>query len=1084
MDRTHFQAPDWYRATSLKERTASLPVIGEKDEFLTDLAQRKIQKWQSQSPFNEGSFFAQRLSLDNLTEAELLYILSESSESVKARLSKAPTWLTELEQAFSNYSSSDVLTRINLDSKLIESDFLYAIAPIIHQALERLDKEVKNLLEIGHELPFDPQKIGLILIADLPEKLVSMLSRTMVLELNVARLQGVLKNKTSKERFQSFIERLKQPEIALTIFQEYPILARQLMIVVNHWLKNSLEFIQHLCTDWEEMSNTFNQGKSPGLLVAVEAGAGDSHRGGRSVMIARFESGLKLVYKPKNLGVDVHFQQLLAWLNERGNHPPFQLLKILNRSDYGWVEFIEPSSCTSVEQIEGFYKRQGGYLALFYALEATDFHHENLIAAGEYPIMIDLEALFHPYKSELDSSQSTTLATHQIAYSVLRVGLLPRKTWGNQESEGIDISGLGGLPGQLIPRGVSSWEGKGTDEMRLTREQVELPIAKNLPTLDGKLVNVLDYTESIIAGFTSIYQLLVEHRDELLGSDSPLTRFADDEVRVILRNTATYAKMLWESYHPDFLRDALDRERLFDRLWIDVKHRPEIEKIIAAEQQDLRQGDIPIFTTRPISCDLYTSTNQSIPDFFTRSGMSIVRERLQQLDRQDMNRQIWFIRASLATSALTAKQPELEKGEPPRLILTGEDREIGGKKNREQLLSGAIAIGDRLEELALRGEDDATWLGLNSMGEKQWSILPLKIDLYDGISGIVLFLAYLGELTGEKRYTNLAEAALRTVQGQIERDKGLIESIGAFNGLGGMIYTLTHLGSLWNKPSLLSEAQALAELLPSLIAKDEQLDIIAGAAGCIAGLIALHRCQPDERILALARQCGEHLVSQAIPRKQGRAWVIKKGSSEPLSGFSHGAAGIAWALLELAALTGERDFYQAALDGISYERSLFYPELSNWLDLRETETKDESKAHYCMTAWCHGAPGIGLARLRCLPYIDDLAIRAEINTAIKTTLEQGFGFNHSLCHGDLGNLELILQASSILQDAQYQTQLDRLTTLILDRIDQQGWVCGVPLGVETPGLMTGLAGIGYGLLRLAEPEKIPSVLILEPPKLS
>ena len=38
-----------------------------------------------------------------------------------------------------------------------------------------------------------------------------------------------------------------------------------------------------------------------------------------------------------------------------------------------------------------------------------------------------------------------------------------------------------------------------------------------------------------------------------------------------------------------------------------------------------------------------------------------------------------------------------------------------------------------------------------------------------------------------------------------------------------------------------------------------------------------------------------------------------------------------------------------------------------------------------------------------------------------------------------------------------------------------------PSGVETPGLMTGLAGIGYGLLRLAEPRRTPSVLALEPP---
>jgi lantibiotic modifying enzyme len=53
--------------------------------------------------------------------------------------------------------------------------------------------------------------------------------------------------------------------------------------------------------------------------------------------------------------------------------------------------------------------------------------------------------------------------------------------------------------------------------------------------------------------------------------------------------------------------------------------------------------------------------------------------------------------------------------------------------------------------------------------------------------------------------------------------------------------------------------------------------------------------------------------------------------------------------------------------------------------------------------------------------------------------------------------------------------------MLLDSIDTHGWVTGVPLGVETPGLMTGLAGIGYQLLRLAEPEKVPSVLLVAPP---
>ncbi|MBV9021410.1 MAG: hypothetical protein JOZ71_11905, partial [Ktedonobacteraceae bacterium] len=63
----------------------------------------------------------------------------------------------------------------------------------------------------------------------------------------------------------------------------------------------------------------------------------------------------------------------------------------------------------------------------------------------------------------------------------------------------------------------------------------------------------------------------------------------------------------------------------------------------------------------------------------------------------------------------------------------------------------------------------------------------------------------------------------------------------------------------------------------------------------------------------------------------------------------------------------------------------------------------------------------------------------------------------------------------------YFESLGRITAMVLDSIDEHGWVPGVPLGIETPGLMVGLAGIGYELLRLAAPQQVPSVLLLAPP---
>jgi lantibiotic modifying enzyme len=125
-----------------------------------------------------------------------------------------------------------------------------------------------------------------------------------------------------------------------------------------------------------------------------------------------------------------------------------------------------------------------------------------------------------------------------------------------------------------------------------------------------------------------------------------------------------------------------------------------------------------------------------------------------------------------------------------------------------------------------------------------------------------------------------------------------------------------------------------------------------------------------------------------------------------------------------------------------------------------------------MFAWCHGAPGIGLARADALAALgggDEYApLREDLALALATTHASGFGQGHSLCHGDLGNAELLLAAGMPTEPVAAQ---------VLATPPR----CGTPAEVETPSLMIGLAGIGYGLLRLASPETVPSVLLAQGP---
>src|SRR5262249_44363386 len=143
---------------------------------------------------------------------------------------------------------------------------------------------------------------------------------------------------------------------------------------------------------------------------------------------------------------------------------------------HGWVEFIPADGCRSPEEIQRFYVRQGGYLTLLYALEATDFHGENLIAAGEHPVPIDLETLFRPGAQcqGATGAEAAQEASDLLASSVMRVGLLPLRIWAEGASDGVEISGLGARPGQLTPQPEPFWNGAGTDTMRLARERLAM----------------------------------------------------------------------------------------------------------------------------------------------------------------------------------------------------------------------------------------------------------------------------------------------------------------------------------------------------------------------------------------------------------------------------------------------------------------------------------------------------------------------------------------------------------------------------------------------------------------------------------
>jgi hypothetical protein len=381
------QHPSWYRALTLTERLASSrqdrPATGDV-AVEAGRAEQRLRRWRDQDPFATNGFFDRRLAADEMTEHDLRRLLGEPIEAVRDRCPAPPHWLRELDRALSRPAAAPTSSPEEASGRPL-SGFLEIVGPLIRQGRDRLREGIEVLGREHGELPFDGPTVERVLYEGLPGRLIAMMCGTMALELHVSRLRGDLRGDTPEDRFRSFLEHMRQRDRLVGLLQEYPVLARQLVEAIDRWVAFGLEFLQHLCTDLAAIRDTFSPEGEPGTLTGVAGGLGDSHRGGRSVLIAEFRSGLRVVYKPRGLAVDVHFQELLSWLNERGGHPPFRTLKVLDRGTYGWTEFVAEQPCSSPDEVRRFYRRQGGYLALLHALDATDFHWENLIAAGEHP---------------------------------------------------------------------------------------------------------------------------------------------------------------------------------------------------------------------------------------------------------------------------------------------------------------------------------------------------------------------------------------------------------------------------------------------------------------------------------------------------------------------------------------------------------------------------------------------------------------------------------------------------------------------------------------------------------------------------
>ncbi|MEM7186865.1 MAG: type 2 lanthipeptide synthetase LanM, partial [Bacteroidota bacterium] len=858
-----------------------------------------------------------------------------------------------------------------------------------------------------------------------------------------------------------------------------------------HWMHTVSALIERFRLDEAELAVKFNNDHPLGTLKEFRFGMSDKHNGGFTTVVLQFDSGKKIVYKPKSLGTDRIVREVARWINSRSDLLELRTVAVIDKGDYGWQEFIEHEGCDDKAALSEFYQRAGYWLALVYTFEGYDYHHENMIAQGAFLYLIDTETIFNPFKeSEVNRNgvlSAMALASDSVLYSVIRTGMLPNWNIGAKGAKK-DTSGFGGSAvegnDQVKTR---RWTGLATDDIKLT--WVERPVEDmgNQPYVMGEdPVSSDHFGTDIIAGFRSMYSFLLRNTD---GLQALLRSLDATPVRFVRKATNLYASLLWRLSGPWYARDGMNWsagvEYLAKQFMDASETRPAIWRLLEAEYDALMDLDIPYFKSASDSLHIYDGNGKRlISDYFTERCFDRIHDKIEQLSQDDLTLQEGFIRYTFY--ARTAGNfHSTEESPSSEASLQKEPTQALAHITAERCMELVSEIVAELEKEAIYAEDGSmAWIALEYLKEADvFQFKPISYNLYSGAVGVACFLAGCFAVTKQEQYYQLVDATLQPILNILDHEHEQIvklSGIGGGTGLGSIIYGLATIADLLGETQLSEIAIAYAQRTALAIEKeqlpfDTKYDVIFGSAGLLLGLTKLYAVRKQATVLDQIEMTAQYLLE--IARRPGNNGIVPTYDGKPVTGLSHGASGVALALLKAYGATGNAQYLEVAEAHIQFEEERFDEDAQNYPDYRSTQ---EVSAY--TTSWCHGAPGIGLVRLKAFEitgkqvYLDQ-AERC-MAKAGNFTLER---IDH-LCCGNFGRIDIQLEYARWQKDTNLMASLRKDAQYVLERSRAKGGFnifMNTASSVFSPGLFVGATGIGYAMLRIAHPEKLPSILMYE-----
>jgi type 2 lantibiotic biosynthesis protein LanM len=1029
------------------------------------LRARRLADWKTIIAAGDDVRFRRRLEWDGLSEADVRKALGPVRLADRTRL---PSWARLLAELCGDADAAGPASTRCFDRDL-PIPFEHIMAPLVAAASRRMAARCGAALDL-----FDEPALG-ALERSLLRRLSFWMTETLHVDFGLFRrarissldlmfLRGSAERTT--EVYDELVEYMASGGLR-TLLLEYPAMARLVATGAESWIDATAELIERFAADRGEIAR--RAGTALPRVTAIEALLSDSHNRGRSVSILTLSPGGRLVYKPRPVAPEAAWFRLLAWGNAHGLPEELKRLDVIERPHHGWVEVVAASPLGSAEEAARFYRRAGVLLALTYAVGSNDMHFENLIAVGDQPVLIDMETvLCHSPIETVYGAVADDLLRTVFFESPIRTGLLPR--WQTGEGIPVDVSGLGAVSGQKSRIPVPRWKDVNTDLMELAYETVQGHPGPNAPRLGGEVLSPNDYLAEIADGFAATLRWLIAERDRMLAPGGPLHALAELRVRFIFRATAQYLMIMKGSRVPHLLRDGADRSIHLEPIaapLLFAEQRPLGWPLVALERGAMEIEDCPYFTAEARSASIDDPRGGALPGILAAACFDQMEDRLRRLSETDLDNQLGLVRASFDSrtelaghaGAIGAGVPEASEGAEPL--------------PSSELIEEAVRVADSVLARSIPASGAPHWVTLRYLVAIEKNQLdPVGADLFEGRAGIALLLAALYRATGLQRFGDAARAVAGALRGELAlMSPGLNHDllVHGFTGIVSLAYVFPHLAELLDDPRLVADGARAARFIhPESIAADRRYDLLSGTAGSLMALLRL-ALAGDGAALASALECGDHLLARRSVSDGGLGFW-RTFEERPISGFAHGNAGIAFALLRLSAASGEPRFRAAAQEAIAFENTTFVAAEGNWPDLRWEQPSFAA-------GWCHGGPGIALSRLEALAY--DASLAPDVDCAAALAERHVHEGTDHLCCGNFGRILLLHEIGRGTHRPELVRAAGSLAAGRVLAARRRGGYRLLREGsghVSFPGLFQGTSGIAYSLLQLALPGRFPDVL--------